>query len=395
MAGGYAVERLSARYDYSLGAVERLVAVYGEERAERILESLKSPGRRYFLRVNTLRADRDEVVLLLRREGLSASPCTILPDAVYLPVEGPFKVERRGKTVVADKAAAEAVYMGANLYAPGVLRADGVREGDPVNVVSPRGHVVGEGIAMMDSAEMMSVERGLAVKTTLSVYRVPSVRGLDVYERGLVYDQSLPAMMAGHILDPKPGWVIVDMCAAPGGKATHVAQLTLDEAKIIAVDRSKPKCNRIRENAERLGIKSIEVRVGDSRMVETFHDVAGDVDAVILDPPCSAIGVRPSLYYDRGEDALLSLSRYQRQFMETAFRILRRGGLLLYSTCTLTLEENEANVKWAVDELGFKLRELALAIGSPGLLRLGKRAVRFEPDAHDTPGFFIALLEKP
>ena len=388
------LERLATRYSYSTAAVRRLISLYGVERGEAILKSLKKPGSRYFLRVNTLKASPHEVVEILRGEGLEAYTFELLPDAVYMRVAGPFEVKLHRRVVVADKAAAESVYMGADLYAPGVLNARGVKEGDRVSVVSPKGHLVAEGIAVMDGEEMVVRRRGLAVKVVKSVYRVPSVRRLIIYDRGLVYDQSLPAMVASHVLAPKPGWLVVDMCAAPGGKATHVAQLMGDEGRVVAIDRSEAKCDRLRENVERLGLRSIEVRTADSRFLDVLMDDLRGVDAVILDPPCSALGVRPSLYYERSDLAFESLSRYQRQFMKVAARLLRPGGLLLYSTCTLSLEENEVNVEWATRKLGFKLRAQKLFIGSRGFLSLGSLVQRFEPDVHDTPGFFIALLEK-
>lgn len=387
-------ERIAERYQYSLAAVKRLVWLYGLERAESIVRSLRSPGRRYFLRVNTLKTTPSRVVEILREEGIEAYVFSGLPGAVYLPIKGPYRLEKKEKVVVADKAAAESVYMGAGLYAPGVVRAGGVREGDEVNVVSPRGHVVAEGVAMMDGDEMVARGRGLAVMVTKSAYKVASVRGLRVYREGLVYDQSLPAIVAGHVLAPEPGWLVVDMCAAPGGKATHAAQLMGGEGLVVAVDRSESRCRRIGENVRRLGLRNVEVRVADSRYLDLEMEDLRGADAVILDPPCSALGVRPSLYYERGDREIESLSAYQRQFMRAAANLLRRGGLLLYSTCTLTLEENEANVEWAVRELGLRPRAQPVFLGVRGFTSVGGLVQRFEPDVHDTPGFFIALLEK-
>ncbi|MEM0460002.1 MAG: PUA domain-containing protein [Thermofilaceae archaeon] len=387
------LETLAASYGFSPAAVKRLAELYSD-RVESILASLRTPARRYFLRVNTLKATPAEVVEELRRQGFEAHVFEALSDAIYLPVKGPFYVRRLEKTVVAKKEAAESVYQGAHLYAPGVLSAKGVKEGERVNVVSPRGDLVAEGVAEMDGEEMVARKQGLAVRVEVSVFKVPSIRELDVYRRGLVYDQSLPAIVAGHVLDPKPDWLVVDMCASPGGKATHAAQLMGGSGRVVAVDRSRSKVAKIEENARRLGLGNIEVRVADSRYLDVdAEDLVGS-DAVILDPPCSALGVRPTLYYERGEREFQTLSEYQRQFLRVAARLLRKGGLLLYSTCTLTLEENELNVLWAVKELGFKLRSQPVFLGSSGFAGLGSLVQRFEPDIHDSPGFFIALLEK-
>lgn len=381
--------------EFSAEAVTRLAKLYGLLRVKSIIESLKTPGMKYYLRVNTLKSTSEEVVSLLIDENVEAYVFDGLNDAIYLPVRGPYEIVKLDKFVVAKKEAAEAVYMGANLYGPGVISAKRVWEGDYVNVVNLYGYVVAEGIAMMDGDEMVARKKGLAVKVTQSTYKVPSVRELEVYREGLIYDQCLPAIIAGHVLDPKPGWLVVDMCAAPGGKATHAAQLMEGEGAVIAIDRSENKCRRIIENAQRLGLKNVNVRIADSRYLDlAMEDLRSSVDAIILDPPCSALGIRPTLFYERKENDFLALSAYQWQFLKVAARLLRKHGVLLYTTCTLTLEENELLVERAVKELGLKLKRQNLFYGSGGFLGMGDMVQRFEPDLHDTPGFFIALLEK-
>lgn len=388
------LEALAAKYEFSTAAVEQLAKLYPFSRVESILTSLKTPTRRYFLRVNTLKATSTEVVEKLRELGLNAQIYEMLPDAIFLPVEGPFPVKPSDKVVVAKKDAAESVYQGANLYASGVLNARKVKEGDKVSIVNPRGRVVAEGVAMMDGDDMVARNRGLAVLVNSSIYKVPSVRELDIYKQGLIYDQSLPSIIAGHVLSPKSDWLVIDMCAAPGGKATHVAQLMGDSGRVIAIDRSRARVDKIRENAMRLGLSSVETRVADSRYLDVLSDDLVGADAIILDPPCSALGVRPNLYYERGEGDFRALSNYQRQFLRVAAKLLRKGGLLLYSTCTLTLEENEYNVLYAIEQYGFRLKIQPVFIGATGFAGSTSYVQRFEPDAHDTPGFFIALLEK-
>ena len=390
------VKALSKTFGFSPEVVTKIVDIYGLWRTERILSSLKKPGKRYFLRVNTLKASRDEAKTRLEEEGITAHVFPYLKDTLYISVKGPFEVRVLEKKVVADKAAAESVYMGANLYAPGVITAKRVKAGDRVTVVDPRGFPVAEGIAEIDGDEMESIPKGLAVRTIRSVYKVPSIRELKVYREGLIYDQSLPSILAVHILSPKEWWRVVDMCAAPGGKATHAAQLMNDKGEVLAIDRSREKVKKIEENKNRLGIRSIKTFIRDSRYLdleEEFHNV----DAVILDPPCSSLGVRPKLYYERGLEDIKSLSKYQRQFLSVASKIVKKGGFVLYSTCTLTLEENEANMWWAYKFLRLKPIAQGLFLGTRGFSMgslEGYLFQRFDPHLHDTPGFFISLLVK-
>lgn len=390
------ISLVSNKLMFSYDSVVKLIELYGFFRARNILHSLKSPGDKYFLRVNTLKACREDVLEKLAEEGVEAYVYPNLTDVIYLKVEGPFEVKMLNKKVVAKKDAAESVYMGANLYAPGVERADKVKAGDRVTIVDPYNRPVGEGIAEMDWDEILYSHKGLAVRTVKSIYKVPSVRELKAYKEGLIYDQSLPSITASHVLAPKEGWKIVDMCASPGGKATHVAQLTRDKGEVLAVDRSESKINKIRENIERLGTKSIKTFVRDSRYLD-LEDVFNEADAVILDPPCSSLGVRPKLSYERDLRDVHSLSRYQGQFLRVASRIVKKEGLILYSTCTMTLEENELNIWWAYKFCKLKPVSQKVFFGSPGFnvgSLEGYVFQRFEPDIHHTPGFFISLLVK-
>jgi len=187
----------------------------------------------------------------------------------------------------------------------------------------------------------------------------------------------------------------VDMCAAPGGKASHIAQLMNNCGKILAVDRSKAKIRGLEENLARLGVKIVSTYVGDARELPIkFPSLKAD--KVLLDPPCSALGVRPKLYETRSMRDILALSAYQRSFLRAAVKILKKGGVLVYSTCTLSPEENELNVKYAVEGLGLELEEQKYFYGCKGEKFISQYDLvqRFYPDLNDTPGFFIARFRK-
>ncbi|RLF22486.1 MAG: RsmB/NOP family class I SAM-dependent RNA methyltransferase [Thermoprotei archaeon] len=370
--------------------------VFGEE-AHLMIDSLKRPAQRYFIRVNTLKIRKEILLSRLRARGIEAYDYPLLDDAIYLAVKGPFEIPEKGKVVIADKFASESVYVGANLYAPGVLKADPtIRKGDLVIIKSPSGGVIAQGIAMMSGALMKKASQGLAVKVRLSRYYVPSLRELKEYRLGLIYEQSLPAMLVSHVLRPCPDEVVVDMCAAPGGKTTHMAQLMKNQGIIYAFDRSPAKVRKLLENVRRLGVKNVEAFVHDSRYLHVdFPDLKAD--KVLLDPPCSALGVRPKLYESKGIKDIISCMDYQKQFLRAAFKILKSGGLLAYSTCTLSVEENELVIKYAINNFGMRLVEQSIILGSEGLeiVEHHDRLQRFYPHRHDTPGYFIALLEKP
>ncbi|MCQ5377063.1 MAG: hypothetical protein NO516_03335 [Candidatus Methanomethylicia archaeon] len=378
---------MGLKYDQRL--LEMLVGVYGP-RTRMVLEALKTPPREYALRVNMLKADPDDVVSEFEAMGVRCRRSQVLDEAITIEVDGPFTVRERGARITADKFAAESVMLGSNLYEPGVLRSERVRPGDEVHVADIYGHVVGSGIAHFSSARPHT--KGVAMTTTESVYRLPQIRETAAYAEGRIQEQSLPAMLVARILDPEPGEVVVDMCSAPGTKALHVAQIQGDRGTVYAFDNAPNRVAKIRSEIRRIGIKSVRAIPRDSRYIkQDFPSMIAD--KVIVDPPCTALGVRPKLYEDAKASDVEACSVYQRQFLETAASIVKEGGEIIYSTCTLTLEENEGVVEYAIESLGLELAPQDPLIGSGGLKGL-MRAQRFDPDRTDTPGYFIAKFLK-
>ncbi|RLF24709.1 MAG: hypothetical protein DRN15_01860 [Thermoprotei archaeon] len=211
--------------------------------------------------------------------------------------------------------------------------------------------------------------------------------GLDLVRNGLVYIQDKASCAVAHVLNPCPGELIVDMCSAPGSKATHIAQLGQDKVLLIGLDISHRRLISEQKLASNLGVRGIDLIMCDSRkfMLRT------KADKVLVDPDCSSIGKMghsPELRLKVKEEDLGRLVSLQRELMMRAIDLCRRGGIIVYSTCTTTTEENEALIRNIIDEHGLEVEEIAFGAKSP---KLGK-AKYFLPHVHDTIGFFIVKL---
>ena len=383
-------------YQPSEAALKIIQSVYGGA-TDQVIRALSSPGSWYTVRVNTLKSSVDKVEEELRSLGFEVRALADL-DVVFIKVLGPFDVPELQKKIVVDKLTAEAVMVGANVYAPGVKSMEGVERGEVVAVTDPRGRPVAIGKAVVSSKELRLLKRGLVAETLTSVYRLPPIRSLELYMRGEIYPQSLPSILAVRALDLEGRELVVDLTASPGGKLTYASQLMKNEGLVIGIDRSLKKVEVLEENIHRLGVKNAKTICMDSRYADLeLKDLRGKVDVVIVDPPCSAIGVRPKLYDNLTEKAVRDLSEYQRQFMKAGSNLLRKGGKMLYSVCTISIEECEDNVNYAAEELGLQPVKGSSPIGDVGLpsrSRYADKLVRFHPHVHDTPGFFYAVLVK-
>lgn len=390
------VEIISGIYlDYEL--YKYLLDYWSDSEIEFMFSCIKKPPKRYYVRVNTFLIDRDSLIKIFRDKGFEVYPDEYLPDSIWFPIKGPFKIPSARKVIVVDKFTAESVYMGANVYIPGVIKAKSVQKGDEVNIIAPNGEIIAYGISQISEDELKAKRKGIAVKVIKSIYSAPKVRELPEFEKGFIYDQSLPAQWVSYVLNPMSNEKILDMCAAPGGKLTHIVQLCKGKAKIYAFDRSMNKINELKYHLIRLGMYHIvDIQIHDSRYLDIdFPKLVGRFDKVLLDPPCSTLGVRPKLIEYKTMDMVKSNFEYQIQFLKVAYRLLRKGGVLVYSTCTITPLENEEIIKKAI-EFGFEIEFVDIPGKSTGLDKYDwfYMIARFYPHIHDTPGFFIAKLVK-
>ncbi len=156
--------------------------------------------------------------------------------------------------------------------------------------------------------------------------------------------QDASAQLVSHFLDPQPGQVVIDACAAPGGKTTHIAELMDDRGEIWGCDRPK-RLAQLQQNCDRLQLKSIQIQPGDSR---DFPEFTATADKVLVDAPCSGLGTlhrHPDIRWRQNLDRITKLNQTQQEILASAATWLRPGGELVYATCTLNPLENQLIIK--------------------------------------------------
>jgi 16S rRNA (cytosine967-C5)-methyltransferase len=162
-----------------------------------------------------------------------------------------------------------------------------------------------------------------------------------LYAQGAITPQSRASQRVARILDPQPGERVLDVCAAPGGKTTHLAALMQDTGEVVAVERNPQRAQALTVQAQRLHASSVRVHLADAKEI-TQDALGGTFDRILVDPPCSGLGTlrsHPDLRWRATPQAIESLRREQEAIVEAARSVLAPGGRLVYSTCTLSPRE--------------------------------------------------------
>ena len=211
----------------------------------------------------------------------------------------------------------------------------------------------------------------------------------NAYNKGLFYVQDSAAAYTSIILNPKPGSTVLDMCASPGGKTTHMAEIMNNTGKIYAFDLSEQKIKKIRQNADRLGIDIIETRIADSTVYNPEFE--NKADYILVDAPCSGLGIvrkKPDIKYTRTPDDIEQLSGISLSVLETSAAYLKSGGTMVFSTCTLMPQENEDVLFTFLNtHKDFHLKKIPCNKPNEGYITL-------YPHTDDCDGFFISLMIK-
>lgn len=253
---------------------------------------------------------------------------------------------------------------------------------------------VDEAIDLLKS-EGLEVIRGEIIPECLYVLGGQASR-TKAYEQGFITIQDESSMIPVNVLNPQSGWNVLDMCAAPGGKTTQIAEKMNNNGIVFATDIHSHKLTLIEKLSERLGINIIKTALVDGRKAtETFQPES--FEGILVDAPCSGLGVlrrKPDIKYTKQKEDFEKLHEIQIQLLNNAAVLLKKGGRLVYSTCTVNVDENERTVKRFLEEHSEMELEPIQNV-SPKLIEKQKNnMLQIFPQDFHSDGFFVASFIK-
>ncbi|XP_063974274.1 tRNA (cytosine(72)-C(5))-methyltransferase NSUN6 isoform X2 [Diachasmimorpha longicaudata] len=383
--------------------------------------------------------------IVQKDEDLSFSTFPKMPELIIVRkkdepgIVKPTEIICQPKEAIVDAICGSAVLRGAHVFAPGVMGlSSGSKIGELVSVFadvsgacrkglskpfSEEKKFLGNGILLQNRDSIFlggGSGTGIAIRMTQTISRVPQLVEEDI-PRGFGLLQNLPSIICSRILDPRPGETVLDVCAAPGNKTTHLSCLMKNTGTLIALEKIKSKIKRLENHCADFNCKNVRVFCFDStksvnNLLETIQKIEdgppfcqGSFDKILLDGPCSVLGKRPQILNKINHKELRSFVPLQRRLFSAAVQLLTVGGILVYSTCTITISENEGIVAWALktfpnlELMSARQKYESLELGeftvSPGYVVDGlapddaDKVLRFGPES-DSVGFFIASFRK-
>ena len=246
---------------------------------------------------------------------------------------------------------------------------------------------------------LLEEQRAEVRKTSCSTSGVevlasPGLTMLPAFREGRFIVQDEAAQLVSMMLSPQKGETVLDACAAPGGKATHLAELMGDQGTVVALESDKGRMPRIGENSSRLGIRIIRPVLGDAA---AYND--GAYDRVLIDAPCSGLGVlrrHPDGRWNKTEEGISERASLQKKILKNCAKLVKPGGVLVYATCTTEPEENEEVVRWFLDRHdGFALDDPRPHLPAAAARLVGSDLFfRTFPAEPSMDGFFGARIRK-
>ena len=222
------------------------------------------------------------------------------------------------------------------------------------------------------------------------------LQALTAFRNGWIYVQDVSSMLVAEVAAPNWGDYCIDVCAAPGGKSTHISDKLKGSGYVEARDKSEDKVMMMQENIERLGIINMVAALKDATVFDqnSFHKA----DIVLCDVPCSGLGVigrKQDIRYRMNPTRQEELVRIQRRILSVAQNYVKPGGVLIYSTCTIGADENQMNLKYFLENFPFRLDSIDPYIPEQLRCRTSEGGyIQLLPGVHETDGFFIARLKR-
>ncbi|RDU24321.1 16S rRNA (cytosine(967)-C(5))-methyltransferase RsmB [Anaerosacchariphilus polymeriproducens] len=230
----------------------------------------------------------------------------------------------------------------------------------------------------------------------LVISEFDTIGSIKAFQKGFFYVQDISSMLVAEVADPQKNNVIIDVCAAPGGKSLHLAEKLDGSGKVEARDLTPYKVGLIQENIEKSQLSNIIALQQDACTLDL--DSVEQADILIADLPCSGLGVmnqKTDIKYKMTPEKEKQLVNLQRKILETVYQYVKKGGTLVYSTCTIDEEENIQNVKWLMERYPFQLESIDAYL--PEELRSDTTKegyLQLLPGIHQADGFFIAKLKR-
>ena len=250
----------------------------------------------------------------------------------------------------------------------------------------------------------ITVRKSNLLPEALEIADYDYLEKIPEFNEGFFFVQDLSSMLVSHIAAAKSNSYVIDLCAAPGGKSMHMAELLKGTGCVEARDVSENKVQLIRNNIDRLELENVAATVKDATQKDDMS--VGKADVVIADLPCSGLGIiskKPDIKYHATPENVIALSNLQKSILKASADYVKSGGTLVYSTCTVTKEENDNNVQWFLDNFPYKLDsideyipdELKSDTTSMGYLQLLPGVIKNTESGKDEllegyDGFFIA-----
>lgn len=240
--------------------------------------------------------------------------------------------------------------------------------------------------------EGMTIDCNTLLDKSIYLYKTNNIANAPSYKKGLFHIMDESSLIAVMALNPSEGSTVIDVCAAPGGKSFAISQMVGDSGRVISRDVYEHKIELINKGASRLSLKNITTAVFDAVKI----DNETKADYVLVDAPCSGLGLvkkKPDIKYNKSYDDILDLVKIQREILASSQLMVKDSGVLMYTTCTISIKENMENINWFLDNFDFKLEAIEL----PNTLSYDtakKGYIQILPSDYGTDGFFIARLRR-